>query len=235
MDRLVHGHELLDGPLDDEAALAGNLRDLARINRWLGGVRLSRQALAVLVGRAFPEGPPPAIDVIDVGTGGADIPMALVDRGVRGSAVRATGVDVRPEVVAAARRRIGDRPIDIRVADGQALPFSDGAFDVAHASLVLHHLEEDAAIALLAEMSRVARIGVIVNDLERARIHWLGAWLIGHLLTANRLTRVDAPMSVRRAWTRPEMRGLLDRAGLRPTAEAGGLLGHRYAIAAVRR
>jgi SAM-dependent methyltransferase len=235
MDRLVHGHELLDGPLDDEAALAGNLRDLARINRWLGGVGLSRRALEVLVGRAFPDGLPPAVDLLDVGTGGADIPAALVDRGLVGSAVRATAVDVRPEVVRAARRRIGDRPIDIRVADGQALPFGDGAFDVAHASLVLHHLEADAAIALLGEMSRVARIGVVVNDLDRARIHWLGAWLIGHLMTSNRLTRADAPTSVRRAWTRPEMRGLLDRAGLRPVAEAGGLLGHRYAIAAERR
>jgi hypothetical protein len=54
-------------------------------------------------------------------------------------------------------------------------------------------------------------------------------------LTTNRLTRADAPMSVRRAWTRHEMLGLLDRAGLRPVAEAGGFLGHRYAIAAVRR
>jgi ubiquinone/menaquinone biosynthesis C-methylase UbiE len=161
--------------------------------------------------------------------------VALVDRGILGARVRATGIDVRPEVIAAARRRIGDRPIDIRVADGQALPFGDGAFDVVHASLVLHHLEEADAIAVLAEMSRVARIGVVVNDLARARIHWLGAWLIGHLLTTNRLTRVDAPMSVRRAWTRREMRGLLDRAGLRPVADAGGLLGHRYAIAAVRR
>jgi ubiquinone/menaquinone biosynthesis C-methylase UbiE len=235
MDRLVHGHELLDGPLDDEAALAGNLRDLARINRWLGGVRLSQRALEALVRHASPDGPPAAVDILDVGTGGADIPAALVDRGLLGSRVRATGIDVRREVVVAARRRIGDRPIDIRVADGQALPFGDGAFDVVHASLVLHHLDEPDAIAVLAEMARVGRLGVVVNDLGRARIHWLGAWLIGHLLTTNRLTRADAPTSVRRAWTRREMLGLLDRSGLRPVAEAGGLLGHRYAIAAVRR
>jgi ubiquinone/menaquinone biosynthesis C-methylase UbiE len=235
MDRLVHGHELLDGPLDDEAALAGNLRDLARINRWLGGVALSRRALEALVLRASANGPPAAIDILDVGTGGADIPAALVDRGVLGSPVRATGIDVRPEVVVAARRRIGNRPIDLRVGDGRSLPFGDGAFDVVHASLVLHHLDEPDGIALLAEMSRVGRLGVVVNDLGRARIHWLGAWLIGHLLTTNRLTRADAPMSVRRAWTRREMLGLLDRAGLQPVAEAGGLLGHRYAIAAVRR
>src|SRR5690242_20247885 len=37
--------ELLDGPLDEES-LAGNLRDLSRVNRWLGGAQLSERAIA---------------------------------------------------------------------------------------------------------------------------------------------------------------------------------------------
>ena len=41
MQRLTDALELLDGPLDDPATLAGNLRDLGRVNRWLGGVDLS--------------------------------------------------------------------------------------------------------------------------------------------------------------------------------------------------
>ena len=41
MERLTDAVELLDGPLDDPAVLAGNLRDLRRINRWLGGISLS--------------------------------------------------------------------------------------------------------------------------------------------------------------------------------------------------
>ena len=45
MDRLADAVELLDGPLDDQATLAGNLRDLARVNRWLGGASLSGPAI----------------------------------------------------------------------------------------------------------------------------------------------------------------------------------------------
>ena len=41
MERLAGAQELLDGPLDDPATLAGNLRDLRRANALLGGVRLS--------------------------------------------------------------------------------------------------------------------------------------------------------------------------------------------------
>ena len=36
-------------------------------------------------------------------------------------------------------------------------------------------------------MGRVARLGVVVNDLDRGRLGWIGAWLLGHLLTAQPL------------------------------------------------
>src|SRR3990172_5958501 len=103
-------------------------------------------------------------------------------------------------------------------------------FDIAHASLVLHHLEPDAAIAMLAEMSRVALLGIVVNDLDRGHVHLFGAWLIANLLTRNPYTRRDAPLSVRRAYRRPEMRELLGGAGLRPVGEVGGGLRAPYII-----
>ena len=73
----------------------------------------------------------------------------------------------------------------------------------------------------------------MVNDLERSRLGWIGAWLIGHLLTANRLTRHDAPLSVRRAYRAGEMTEMLRAAGLVPVRTIRGALGLRYAIAAV--
>ena len=97
MDRLVGVPELLDGPLDDRAALVGNLRDLARINRITGGAALSVRAVEDLralgqVGR-----------VLDVGTGAGDIPVALVRAARRsGRGIRITAIDSRPEVLAAA-------------------------------------------------------------------------------------------------------------------------------------
>jgi ubiquinone/menaquinone biosynthesis C-methylase UbiE len=236
MARLSHADELLDGPLDDPTTLAGNLRDLARANRWLGGVALSRRALEALAGRAADRGAP--ISLLDVGTGAVDLPMALLaDWERRGRRLDVTAVDERPEVLAAARALApqldGHPRLRLAVADGAALPWPDGAFDVAHCSLVLHHLDERAAVGVLREMARVARRGVIVNDLTRGRHFWLGAWLLAHVATRNRYTRHDAPLSVRRAWTRAEARALLAVAGARPTFEIADPLRHRWAIAAV--
>ncbi len=233
MRRLAGASELLDGPLDDPAVLRGNLRDLARINRWFGGTRASRRVFERLLGRrTVPH------TVLDVGTGAADIPLDLIADGARrGRPVRVTAVDSRPEVIAAALaldpRLAACESLALSVSDGRSLPWPDGSFDVVHASLLLHHLEPRDAIAFLREAGRVARLGVIVNDLERARRHLVAARIVLPLMTRNRFTRNDGPMSVRRAYTRVELRALLAGAELRPVAEARALGGHRVAIAAV--
>ncbi len=232
MERLSGALELLDGALDDPAALDGNLRDLGRINHWLGGARLSSAALATLAGGRSD------LRLIDVGTGAADIPVALLRRAARrwpGLTVRA--VDSRAEVIAAVRRiapELAGMPgLVLATSDPHRLDQPDRAFDVAHCSLVLHHLEPAAAVVLLEEMARVAKLGIIVNDLDRSRLAWLGAWLMGHLLTRNRYTRHDAPMSVRRAYRLPEALDLVRAAGLTPVRTFRGVFRHRYSIAAV--
>ena len=234
MRRAAGTAELLDGHLDDPATLRDNLRDLARANRLTGGARLSVRAVSFLV---------PALDplsVLDVGTGAADIPLALLSEArARGRRLTVTAVDSRREVIDAARAaRPGIDEVDgltLDVADGRALPYSDASFDVAHASLVLHHLEPVEAVAFLGELGRVARRGVVVNDLSRRRHTLLGAWLLSRACTRNRYSRHDAPLSARRAYTRSEAVALLARAGLRPVYDVDILIGHRWAIAAIPR
>jgi len=102
MRRIEAAPELLDGPLDEEL-LAGNLRDLARINRWLGGADLSERAIAPLAMNSF------VLSILDVGTGGADIPLRLARDGRE-----ITATDIRPEIVAAAKRVEGRGHIVVR-------------------------------------------------------------------------------------------------------------------------
>ena len=241
MKRLAHTPELLDGPLDREV-LVGNLRDLERVNRLLGGVALSRQALVALItgfharprmaqapGRSEP------VRLLDVGTGAADIPEALIAwAGSNGIRLDVVAVDSRDEILDLAYERIGERA-DLRldIARGERLPFEARSFDVAHTSLVLHHLEPNDAARLIAEMARVSRTGIIVNDLDRTWLSWLGAWLLSHLLTRNRYTRHDAPLSVRRAYRPAQVAQLAARAGLIEAARLRSFLGHRYALAFV--
>ena len=226
---MTYAKELLDGPLDDRAVLAANLRDLTRINRLSGGAALSTRAVWELL--------PNGGTVLDVGAGAADIPVRLLAEAVRrGKPLAVTATDSRQEVLDAA---LAIRPalshvsgLTLGIADGRTLSWPDATFDVGHSSLVLHHLEPDDAVAFLAELRRVSRVGIVVNDLARGRLAWVGAWLVTHTLAASRYTRHDGPLSVRRAYTRPEVDGLLRRAGLEPGRAFTGFAGHRYAIVA---
>ena len=243
MDRLTNATELLDGPLDDRPAVAANVRDLRRINRLLGGVELSWRALTTLVGER-PQAEPTrqasrAVTVLDVGTGAADIPAALIGRARRaGWPLDVTAIDSRPEIlteaVASAPTLAQVPGLRLSVGDGRLLSAADRSYDVVHSSMVVHHLEPDEAVAMLREMARVGARGVILNDLVRSRRSWIGALAMGHVLTGSRFTRNDAPLSVRRAYTVPELERLLAASGLRPVARFRGWFGHRWAIAAVQ-
>ncbi|CAN5827302.1 hypothetical protein BH24CHL6_BH24CHL6_00410 [soil metagenome] len=228
MKRTSGVSELLDGPLEP-ALLAGNLRDLARVNRWLGGNALSWRSVTHAL-RDVPLSEPAR--VLDVGTGGADLPLALARSARRvGRRLEIVAMDVRAEIVEAARRLSADEP-EVSVEQGRPdiLDHPARSFDVVHASLVLHHLEPPAAGALLSEMARVARRAVIINDLVRGRHWWLAAWLLAHVATANRYTRHDAPLSVRRAYQPAEVLRLAVGAGLTPERQLRDPLGHRYAL-----
>jgi ubiquinone/menaquinone biosynthesis C-methylase UbiE len=232
MERRTDAVELLDGPLDDAAALTANLRDLRRINDRLGGVSLSAPAIEALAAHRD------ELTLLDVGTGGADIPLALIGlASAAGRRLTIVAIDSRPEVLSAAVLAwpavATTAGLELHVGDGRSLPYPDRSFDVVHASLVVHHLGADDAGGLLREMARVSRLGVVINDLERSWRGWIGAWLLGHLLTRNRYTRHDAPLSVRRAYRADEMATMLRDAGLTPVRTLRGAWGQRYAMAAV--
>lgn len=238
MRRVAAAVELLDGDLD-LATLRGNLRDLARVNRWLGGADLSWRAVRPLLSTGE------ETSLLDVGTGGADIPLALLER-ARSSALslRVVATDVRPEIVAVAREAAnataglassrGQRSLAVELGSVDRIDQDDASFDIVHASLVLHHLEPDPCVSLLREMGRVARRAVIINDLDRGPHWWIGAWLLAHLATANRYTRNDAPLSVRRAYRPSEVKAMGARAGLGETAQYRSTPGYRYAIVMAR-
>jgi ubiquinone/menaquinone biosynthesis C-methylase UbiE len=240
--------ELMDMPGNDPAVLAENLADLQRANRLFGGVHLTVRALARLTPTLHPGA---ELTILDVATGGADIPRAVLawtqERGlyarvlatdISSEVLRAAAGTSRPERAVAAgisglHFTVADSTsrLDFAVADGRALPLRDRSVDVAMCSLALHHLPPGDAVTMLREMRRVARLGVIVNDLVRNWIGYAGAVLYTRVCTRNPLTRNDGPLSVRRAYTRREMAALARRAGLGPV-QFRGFLGYRVAMVA---
>jgi 2-polyprenyl-3-methyl-5-hydroxy-6-metoxy-1,4-benzoquinol methylase len=227
LQRLEGAVERLDAPDADLRDVESSLADLARINRLLGGNRLTLRALGkVLEGRD--RGP---LTLLDAGSGGGDMAaeMAAWARR-RGFVPHVIGIDASPSITALAAVRV-DEDVELRVGDMRELDLPGDSVDVATCSLVIHHLEPPEAVQALRELRRVARVGVVVNDLVRTRMGLVGAHVVIRALTRNPITRHDAVVSVRRAYTRSELLGLASGAGLRPV-DVRGTLGYRVAIAA---
>jgi 2-polyprenyl-3-methyl-5-hydroxy-6-metoxy-1,4-benzoquinol methylase len=89
------------------------------------------------------------------------------------------------------------------------------SFDVVHCALVLHHFSDDSdAARALAQMSKLARKGVVVNDLHRNLFAYSAIWILTRVFSRSRILQNDAPLSVARAFTRQELLQLAGTAGL---------------------
>ncbi len=99
--------------------------------------------------------PAPSERLLDVGTGTGAVLRELGRRAVRPEA--ATGVDASAAMLA----RVPPLPAGwtTATADARALPFADGAFDVACAAYVLHVLPDADRPAALGELRRVLAPG----------------------------------------------------------------------------
>jgi ubiquinone/menaquinone biosynthesis C-methylase UbiE len=196
--------ELLDSGRLSRAEVEANLADLARMNRITGGTDASVRAIARLTDVGNPA------RILDVGTGAGDMPIAFARRGWQ-----VVAADVNPDVLAIARARLaGASDVEVIEADALALPLDDGAVDVAHCSLVLHHFAPEDAIAALRELRRVARRGVVVNDLRRGLLPLSATWVSVMVLGRSRVTHADGMASARRSYTLAELDAMLAEAGL---------------------
>src|SRR5438128_600252 len=165
----------------DERELATDLRNLAWINRLLGGIAVIRAhlpremrgvgACGLGVGSPVqtpnPQPPTPTWTVLDVATGGGDIPRWMLRRRLPVDLVAA---DLHPQMLQLARGWSAGLPIRFVRCDARRLPFRDRNVDLVLCSLMLHHLTEADAAQVLQELGRVTRRRLIVNDLRRSRV-----------------------------------------------------------------
>ena len=232
MERLAGVEEILDGPLDDLDAVAGNLRDLRRVNRLLGGTRLSRLA----IDRLWPDGT--SLSVLDVGTGGADIPVSLLADAARARTVAPGRGDRQPSrgdrggAARAARPGPGRRTRACGSPTGWRSPTPTARSTSPTARWSSTISSPPTRSRCCGRWRRVARLGIVVNDLVRGRL-LLGGRL-GHeprrdaepLDPERRAAVGPAGVQPRRSFA-----ALVDQAGLRTVGEVGGFVGHRVAIA----
>ncbi|HKW76822.1 MAG TPA: methyltransferase domain-containing protein [Terriglobales bacterium] len=190
--------ELLDSDAGTQREIQRSLEDLRMINLVFGGVRTMQKLLQAVAQRRGLR----SLEWLDVGGASGDIAELTNSR-----LMTAAGIHGNTTVLDRAFTHLNGRGPAV-CGNALALPFGDDTFDVVASSLFVHHLEPEQLAAFIREGLRVARHAVIVNDLVRNPVH-LAFVYAGFPLYRSRLTRHDAPASVRRAYTAEELRTIL--------------------------
>ena len=152
--------------------------------------------------------------IADLATGSADIPRLVVDHARRsGAQLEIDAVDFQPATIETARRLSAGYP-EIRCHCADVLEFgSAGTYDLVLCSLALHHFSDSDAVRLLRRCRELSGRFVLVSDLRRGWLASLGVRLLTLLIFRDAMTRADARVSARRAFSLPELCELARRAG----------------------
>jgi ubiquinone/menaquinone biosynthesis C-methylase UbiE len=202
--------EIMDGVDYSSEEFLGSLADLRRVNQYLGGTRALTRHLFPMIESLRKS----HIRILDVGTGSADIPVAIVEWArQKNLQIDFTVLDLNHLAVKDALQQTADYPeIQVVCADAMHLPFDNQSFDFAITSLFLHHLSTAQAAEVISDLTRVTRIAWIINDLHRHPVAYYAIRLLTSLFTSNRLVRHDAAVSVLRGFTRNEFLRILAEA-----------------------
>lgn len=191
--------ELLDSDSGTPREVADSLRDLRMFSRYFGGTNTTTSLLRRVTQMSGRH----ELSVLDVAAGpGESVIGAARELEHDGIRLRVTLIDRSPS-------HMPRNGVPTIVGDALQLPFADDSFDVAGCSLFAHHLEPEEVVAYTNETLRVSRLASLINDLDRSPLH-LALVYAGMPLYRSRITRHDAPASVRRAYTEAELREILE-------------------------
>jgi ubiquinone/menaquinone biosynthesis C-methylase UbiE len=203
-------HEILDDHEPEQPVVDTIYRFLSFVNRHLGGSQATIACFETL-SRSWASGA--RIEVLDVATGAADVPRALIAWArSRGFDLRVTALDISPRALSYARRAGPRDRLHLVCADVERACFRDRSFDYVTCALFFHHLTDDQVRRVLQAFDRLARRGIVVNDLVRSPRAYVWTWLFTRPF--HPILRFDGPLSIRRAFRPDELRALAVNAGL---------------------
>lgn len=204
--------ELMDDPAADLTGLHRTYARFGLVNALVSGWGAGyRRALRPLARRAAP-GP---LRVLDIGTGGGDVPRALLRRARRdGLALEVLAIDPDLRAVAWAEALPPVPGLRFRAVHSAVLVAEGARFDAVISNHLLHHLDDDEVASLLADSERLLAPGGLAlhADIERSRFAYAAFTVLSGLLRWNALRGtfipVDGLISIRRSFAPAELAAL---------------------------
>ena len=178
------------------------LNELKIINKFLGGISTTKSALSYFIQSKKDE-----LKILDIGSGSSD---NLLSAKSNYPNMQILSIDKNMRALSSS-----ENLLEKINSNAFELPFKNNSCDIVHAALFLHHFTEEQIQILLKEFLRIARIGIIINDLQRSYLALLGIKILTVLFSKSEMVKNDAPLSVKRGFSKQEILNLLEDVGIK--------------------
>lgn len=192
------------------AQMKSLLTDLKRVNTLLGGKAVTLNGIKKLL---IDQPNNDSVTILDIGCGDGEMLRQCAGWAKRqGRKVRLVGIDGNAHILQEAEKRSSDlkngtfKLMDV-FAENRQFP----TFDIALCTLFLHHFKEPKILELMQEVSKQAKVGVVINDLHRnIWAFWLFR-IFSLLFLRTKIARHDGLVSVARGFKKTDLKRLAEK------------------------
>ncbi len=205
--------EIMDDFTMKGELLRDTLDKLGKINKLLGGNSVTLNGIRQLL-----EGKPKdkTYAFIDLGCGHGDILRLIADFGRKeGYNFQLIGIDANQDAIDYASELSVEYPeLSFENKDIFSEDFQNMNYDIALATLFLHHFKTDELEVLLKQLASRAKLGLVINDLHRSEIAY-GLFKLLSLVISNQMIIDDGLTSILRAFKRKDLENLAQKLNLK--------------------
>ncbi|MEJ7586497.1 MAG: methyltransferase domain-containing protein [Ferruginibacter sp.] len=204
--------ELLDNDAIPFADIRQNMKELNRINTYLGGHKITIEGVKKILGNFQPDGP---VTICEIGCGGGDN-LKAIENWCHKHAVKSDfiGIDLKAECIEFAKQQYPNLDARWIVSDYKDVRFDNNKPTIIFSSLFCHHFMNDGIAHILQWMKVNSSRGFFINDLHRHYLAFYSIKIITAIFSRSYLVRNDAPLSVARGFRTKEWQKMMTHAGI---------------------
>ena len=195
--------ELMDDFSIQGDLLRDTLDQLGRINKWLGGNKITLGGIKILLKNQSKNR---TITIVDIGCGHGDMLRQVAEFGrANGYQFKLMGIDANKDAIAYANQ-LSQPYEEIVYLSGDIFSeeFKTLQCDIALCTLFLHHFSDSDIISLLKQLRSQASLGIVVNDLQRSELAY-GLFRLLGIVISNPMVKQDGLTSILRAFKKEEI------------------------------
>lgn len=195
--------ELIDNPNLDQESLRKAYLDINRCNTILGGTSITLKNVNKLIEKH----PQKSYTIYDVGCGDGHMLRKIAEfNGNRKANLHLVGIDIREDILAIAQNASKSyKTIEYQKVNVLSLDETQKC-DILLCTLTMHHFSEGEIERFLKKFSELARLGIIINDLERSKLAFVLFKIFRHLFLKSKVAKKDGLTSIQRGFVKSDLK-----------------------------